>query len=386
MESIVNKNTTRKPIRVLHVVSCLNHGGIECWLMNLLRLRRPEVRFDFLVFHEGQFDREASELGAKIHRLPYRRPAVLRHQTEIEEIIAKGNYDAVHYHISSFSGIVLKIAANHGVPVRIDYAHSTSWGDPASLSYWVHSTYQKWINIPKVDHYATHVLACSNDAGKEIFGRLWKKRKPNKMIFCGIPLTDYQMDFNKQSRQELLRQFDFPEDSIVIGSVGNLLYPKNHEFLIRIFAELSKRNNRYVLFIAGEGDLRSELEMQIEKFDLNNKVRLPGRCSNIPELLCQLYDVFCFPSRYEGLPVVLMESAAAGLRSVCSDVITNDILGCIPEAFTPLSLSDPVSVWCDAIENGIRKRKSPREGVELVKKTPFTADLSLETLISIYRK
>lgn len=384
MEPIGNKNRADEPIRVLHVISCLNPGGIECWLMNLLRLRRPEVQFEFLTFHEGQFDKEARELGATVHRLPYRRPAVVRHRAEIEAIIAEGRYDVVHYHMSSFSGMVMEIAAKHGVPVRIDHVHSTAWGNPKSLGYWIHSCYQNWGNLSNVDRYATHLLACSNEAGEKKFGRLWEKRKPDKMVYCGISVNDYRTEFDEQTRQKLLRKFDFPEDAIVIGSVGNLRYPKNYEFLIAVFAELAKRDKRYVLLIAGEGDQRNKLEQLIELQGLSDRVRLPGRCSNVPELLCQLYDIFCLPSRYEGFGLVFLEATAAGLHSVCSNVITRDIIDCIPEQCTPLSLTDPVSVWCDAVEEGLRRKKSPREGVERVEKTPFAIENSMDRLIEIY--
>ena len=373
------------PIRVLHLIGRMDRGGIETWLMNLLRQKRPEWRFDFLVFHQGAYDREAEELGARFIRLPFKRPAFKRFQKNYRNILYENNYDVVHYHHREFSGSIMQIAYERGVPVRIDHSHNSGRTRGRSWVNLVKECYRRFVDEPKIDRYATHLLACSREAGRFSFGKLWTPEYSEKMVYCGIPIHEFEVDRNQSVRKIKCGEYHIPEDSIVIGSLGRLTYQKNYEFLIGVFSELAQRDNRYVLFIAGEGELRTDLEKQVEARGLQNRVFLPGSCSDVPELTTCLFDVFVLPSHYEGFGIVFLEAAASGLHSVCSDVITQDILDRIPECFTPLSLTAPVSSWCDAIEEGIRKRETPRAGVERIRKTPFTIENSVEALLQIYR-
>ena len=375
-----------KKIKVLHVISNLNRGGIECWLMNLLRLKDPELDFHFLVFAEGLFDDEAGKLGATIHRLPFRRPCVFRHGKEIEKVLAENNFDVVHYHLTDFSGIAMKIAKRSGVPIRIDHSHNSERGGG---HFWINGAkrfYRRFIDLPRVRRCVTSLLACSREAGRFSFGEsLWEAMMPSEMVYCGIPTGPFKQEFDKQKRRNLCKKYGIPDDAIVAGTLGRLTYQKNHGFLLKVFSELAKRDKRYTLFVGGEGNLRQDLENQVSALSLTGRVFFPGVCTDGPDLMCHLFDVFCLPSRFEGLPVVLMESTAAGLHAVCSDVITRDILNAAPECFTSLSLSVPFSTWCDAIESGIVKRRAPVEGVRQIEKTSFTVENSIRMLKEIYR-
>ncbi|MDR2169397.1 MAG: glycosyltransferase [Planctomycetaceae bacterium] len=373
-------------IKILHIILALNRGGIETWLMHLLRLQRPNIQFDFIVFQKGQMDEEAQSLGATIHYLPFRYPVILRHKKELTKIISENKYDVIHYHGSIFSGIITKIATKYETPVQIIHAHNTQYCGKRFFINTVKEIYRQLIDIPQLDNYKTILLACSQEAGRFYFGKLWKNKKPYEMVYCGIPLEPFDTVIDYDKRKKLCEYFNIPNDAIVIGTFGRLSYQKNHEFLINVFAELAKRNQQYTLFIGGEGDLRPILERQIQKLNLLDRVFLPGSCSNVPELLCQLLDVFVLPSHFEGLPVTTIEAAAAGLHSVCSDSITNEMFQFMPERVTWRNLSDPISKWCDAIEIGIKKRTSPQEGITCLKKTPFEINKSMDVLLYYYNK
>jgi glycosyltransferase involved in cell wall biosynthesis len=199
-------------------------------------------------------------------------------------------------------------------------------------------------------------------------------------------LKPFDVSQNNVQRQKLLDSYSLPQNSIIIGNVGTLDIPKNQLFLIRVFSELARRNNRYVLFIAGEGQLRKQLENLVKELNLQQRVIMPGNCSNIPELMTQLFDVFTLTSSFEGFGLVIVEAAAAGLHTVCSDIITNDLLQYLPRQITPLSLNVPISVWADALENGIKQRQTPQEGVTTIYQTPFCIENSAHSLSELYQK
>lgn len=123
-------------------------------------------------------------------------------------------------------------------------------------------------------------------------------------------------------------RFDFQVDdrlktnSYRLLNVGRLLKRKGQLELVEAFAHFSKKNPYASLTIAGEGELRTELESLVQKFQLEEKVFLPGNVSNVPELL-QECDLFVFPSWYEGFSGALVEAMLAGAPIVASDIDMN---------------------------------------------------------------
>ncbi|MCL2623379.1 MAG: glycosyltransferase [Planctomycetaceae bacterium] len=379
----------RAKIRVLHVTDSLDWGGIDSWLMRFLALRRPEVKFDFAVLYHGGRDDEARQLGADIHYLPYRWPySVYRNMDNLERIVAQGRYDVVHYHKTDFSGALLKIAMRHGVPVRVDHSHNTRGGDPYSLAVILRRIYHHLINRRRVRKYATSLLACSEEAGRFAFGRIWKKKRPNPMVYCGVPLGQFRQTRDETVRRSLCKQYGIPEDAVVIGTLGRFSFQKNQEFSVRVFAELAKRDPRYVLFLGGggrEGDAYTDMVKGISRqFAVENRVVFPGSCSNAPALFCQLFDVFLMPSRFEGFGIVFIEAAVCGLHTVCSHVISNDIMERIPECFTTLAITDSPVLWANAVEEALKKRKTPQQGFEVISRTPFSIETSVDNLLAVY--
>ena len=95
--------------------------------------------------------------------------------------------------------------------------------------------------------------------------------------------------------------------------------------------------------------------------------------------------VLLFPSVYEGMPLVLVEAASAGIRAVCSDAITPEATDVLPDSFTRLSLDLPPKEWAIAVVDAIKKGPIPREySYKQVKESHFSVDYSLRGLMSIY--
>lgn len=108
------------------------------------------------------------------------------------------------------------------------------------------------------------------------------------------------------------------DHALIIGSVGRLAYPKNFGFLIRIWPEVMKREPTARLIVLGGGKEEAELRSLIASLDLSRSVFIipvePAR----PYL--SGFDIFVLPSRYEGLPLTLLESLAAGLPVLATRV------------------------------------------------------------------
>lgn len=105
-------------------------------------------------------------------------------------------------------------------------------------------------------------------------------------------------------------------------NVGRLLKRKGQLELVEAFAQFQKKYPNATLTIAGEGELRPQLEVLVKKYGLEDIVNLPGNVSNIPEML-QECDLFVFPSWYEGFSGALIEAMLAGAPIVASDIDMN---------------------------------------------------------------
>ena len=120
-------------------------------------------------------------------------------------------------------------------------------------------------------------------------------------------------------------------------AVGRLEYQKGFDILIDCWKEISRQYPDWQLDIYGEGACREELQQQIYSLELGDKVKLCGRNDNIIEVYPQ-YSIHLMTSRYEGLPMTLIEAQACGLPSVvfnfqygASDIVSNDYNGLIIE-------------------------------------------------------
>ncbi len=120
-------------------------------------------------------------------------------------------------------------------------------------------------------------------------------------------------------------------------AVGRLVRQKGFDILINCWQEVAKIYPDWQLDIYGIGACHEELQQQIDTLHLEDKVRLCGRHDNIMEVYPR-YSLHLMTSRYEGLPMTLIEAQACGLPSVvfnfqygASDIVTNGHNGLIVE-------------------------------------------------------
>lgn len=105
------------------------------------------------------------------------------------------------------------------------------------------------------------------------------------------------------------------DGQVLIVGVGRLTRQKNFADLIAVLGLLPRNGTEWRCVIAGDGELRADLERKLETAGLQDRVRMPGLVSDVPNLMAAA-DVFCLPSLYEGLPLVLLEAMGAGLPVV----------------------------------------------------------------------
>lgn len=331
------------PIRVLHVIGKMNRGGIETWLMEVLRSTdRAHMQIDFLV-HTDQpciFDDEIRALGSRIIHCPYHQQplAYARHFKHI--LRTYGPYDVVHSHVFRYSGFVMRLAAQAGVPIRIVHSHTAPVQARLNLA---RRLYMRLMDR-QISRYATLGLAASRKAAAALFGPDWQQDARWQVLYCGIDLTPFGQAVD---RADIRAQLNIAEDAFVIGHVGRFVEVKNHGFLVDIATELAQHLPNTHLLLIGDGPLRPAIEEKIAQLGLSARATV-GPQPEISPLMVGAMDVFVLPSLYEGLPISGIEAQAAGLPIVLSDVVTDE-LDEVKPLLQRVSLTQPAAVWASSV-------------------------------------
>jgi len=388
-----------QPIKVLHSFGSLNIGGIETWLMNIIRQKSDEIKFDFVLRDSGgALEEEVKGYGCKIYYYPhcsrlqkYLNSFGLGNRFDsLRGILLGDNYDAFHIHGEEFMGDAVRVAASVKVPVRIVHCHGTVLcRGRKGLEIALRGVRFKTIDRQLILRYATDIVVCSNEAGRFLVGNHWKTDPRCCLFYCGVPLDQFKAVSTKwASRQEFRQAHNIPADALVIGHIGSMgLAPvKNHFFLLDIFAQLARRNQRYLLYLVGDGPLRPEIIQAVKARGLENRVLIPGLCNDISSLMVHGFDIFILPSLGEGLPIAGLEAVASGLYTICSDTITADFTNYFRERVMTVSLSASASHWADLVEEAFGRRINLNLALDLVEKSPFSITSSLYNLINFYKQ
>lgn len=135
-----------------------------------------------------------------------------------------------------------------------------------------------------------------------------------------IDLTKFA--FDKEIREQYRRKLNI-ENKYVIGNIGRMVFQKNQIFMLHVLEEICRERHDFKLLVVGSGELEENLKRYTQKHGLEDKVLFLGQRNDVNYLL-QCMDCFCLPSRFEGLPISMIEAQSAGLPCVVSNQITRE--------------------------------------------------------------
>jgi glycosyltransferase involved in cell wall biosynthesis len=370
----------RRRQRILHVLGTMDPGGVEIWLLNVLRyIDRDRLEFHFCTFGEkpGIFAGEVERLGGRMLPCP-RRLNPWSFARRFRKILREGKYDAVHSHVTLFSGIVLRWAKAEGIPMRIAHSHTSQDDKPDSQA----RRYYRRIMKSWIDRYATHGLAVSQIAAAQLFGDDWKADDRFRILHCGIDLSPFETPAEPDN---VRKELGLPPNVPIVGHVGRFIPAKNHRFLLEVFgALLGKRPDAHLLLV-GDGYLRRQIEIQANSMGLSGRVHFLGARTDVPRIMRGAMDTFVFPSLWEGLPMALIEAQAAGLCCLTSSSISREVAAG-PEVVEFMDLSASPNDWADKVVQLLKKRRmSEHMAVEAIAEGPFSVQHCIEGLALVYR-
>lgn len=363
----------RQPIRVLHIFNWFNQGGIENFVMNVYRnIDREKIQFDFAFLdgRKGFFDDEAISLGAHIYHYDNDKNTLQNHYKSLCRIIKEnGPYAAVHSHIYFFSGYTLWIAKKMGIEIRVSHSHETKKGRKETL---VRKTYESFMRR-MIHKNATHMLGCSDAAGRALFG----DGANYKVLYNGIDLNRFT--FDKGNRDSLREKLGLSDKKIILN-IGRFADQKNHDFIVNIFEKVCEDEPDAVLMLIGTGSLQDVVEKKLKSKQLLDKTIILSNIKDT-ENYYNAVDVFILPSKYEGMSIVSVEAQATGLPVLISSEVTREIA--VTDIIKYLPITDS-SVWAGKILALLAKTHDRIEYNGQFENTPFNIKQTVSDLENIY--
>lgn len=322
-----------EPMRVCEFVGNMNGGGVEAVVMSYFKhVDRSKVQFDFVVTDSSAIvpRDEMEALGARVFTVPAYTHLPQFQKASYELFSTHPEWRIVHSHMNALNVFPLREAARAGIPVRISHSHSTSGKGELVRNM------AKNILRTQANRYPTERFACTEHAGRWLFGKA-----PFEVVPNPVDLPRYA--FDPAARRQTREAWGLPEGALAIGHVGRWAPPKNQIFLLRVLKEVLDGGMDARLVLVGDGPDRSAIEAEAERLGVFGRLVAPGYMDSAKAY--SAFDVFAFPSRYEGLGMAAMEAQAAGLPCIVSDAVPSEVA--ITDRCEFLPIDDPLS-WAEA--------------------------------------
>jgi glycosyltransferase involved in cell wall biosynthesis len=285
------------------MITRAEHGGAQSHVLGLMTALSDQFRVQLAVGEEGFLVDACRNLSIPVHILPALRREIhpirdLLALVEALRVIKKVQPDLIHAHTSK-AGIVGRLAGRLcGIPA-VYTAHSWGFNSDAPLRWRIitppfEKLASKWTSrIITVSHYA-------RDAALRF--RIAEELKLTT-IHNGVPDVPLRADPAATS---------IP----LIAMVARFSQGKDHDTMIKAFAELGGTAR---LMLIGDGPTRRSMEELVDGLGLRGRVEFLGDRDDVPELLAQS-SVFVLSSKFENMPISILEAMRAGLPVIATAV------------------------------------------------------------------
>lgn len=337
-------------VKVLQIVDSLNVGGAETIVVEFVDtlLARGDA-VEVAYFTDGPYRARLEAAGVSCHRLSWRGLRGPSVWWRTFRLIRNVRPDVVHTHLVK-SDVVGQIAAFAArVDVRVLTVHNT----PPWLERRRYRVIYRTVLVA-----ATDVIACGSGVEAHL-------RSLDALPAGGVVTIENGIDTDR-----FVPVAPDPGGSpMVIGAVGRLEPQKDHATLIRAVAEMIDRGVAVRLEIFGDGSERRALDELIVSLGVTNQVELAGLSPEI-EAAYRRFDVLAFSSRYEGLPMALLEGMACGLPIVSTavgtvpDVVTDGEHGLLVPTGDSRALADALTRLAHEPAERTRMGTAARRAVE----------------------
>lgn len=350
--AVAPRQRPTRAVHVVHVIGTLDRGGAETLSLDVCRaVPATEVRQTFITLggREGSLAAQFRQTGAEIRQCPL--TPVRSFPIRLWRCLRRLRPDAVVSHVCLASAVVLLVAWLARVPVRI----ARLWSETDERPNTPARVLLRGLLRQLLCRVATDIVAVSAAA----------------LAFAGRPIgaAGCRILYNSVDRARIegweraaaRRRWDLPQDAPVIGYIGRAAAVKNRPFLVDVHRAVRDVLPATRLFIVGPCGTDDVVSAHPD-VPRDPSVILGGETEEIASVLAAA-DVFVLPSRWEGLPGVVLEALAAGVPVVATN------LPCLREAsryvmgLTLVDLAAGPQRWAEAVVRSARLGPAERDAI-----------------------
>lgn len=370
-------NLTMAKIKVLHIIKSLGRGGAEMLLPETLRLHDKEkFEFHYIYFlpWKDQMVMSIEEAGGKVTCVSANNNfQLLKKYHEVLQYCDKYDIDIIHCHLpwSAFVGRIIYKKTNKPV------------------IYTEHNIQEKF-------HFATKYLnkitfnsqsmaiGVSEDVTRSINENI-DVRIPVQTVVNGVNTEKFRMD--KERGETIKRELNIPSNAVVIGNIAVFRKQKGLEDWVKAFKKITDKEKDVYGVLVGAGTEEEKIKEIIEKYDLSDKLKLPGLQTDTVAYFSAM-DIFMMSSLFEGLPIALLEAMSMECAIVSTkaggvvEAIRNEKDGFLCEVGDHEKLASLTLSLVGNKEKMLQMQKAARERVE----RNFSLKAMVNTLEQIYLK
>jgi glycosyltransferase involved in cell wall biosynthesis len=310
----------RRRYRISHLITRLELGGAQQnTLFCVERHDRERFEVELMAGAGGMLDEEARGIpDAAVHLVPWLKHPIAPFRDLVALLRLRSHFkaariDLVHTH-SSKAGIVGRLAAAlAGVPVILHTAHGWSFNDTQPA--WLRGLY---VALERLAARFSQRLIVVSAFNREKGLRLGVGRPEQyELLHSGIDAELFRTPDN--SRESVRAALGFEPAHKIVGTIACLKPQKAPLDFVRAAAAVHAEDDSFRFFIAGDGELRPELQALLAELGLQGVVQLLGWRRDVTDLLHAM-DLFLLPSLFEGLPRSVLQAMAAGVPVVATGV------------------------------------------------------------------
>ncbi len=358
--------------KILYVGYTPNMGGIERFLLNICKnIDRRKFEISFLIFKDEKVynQDELEKMGCNFFEITKRKKNYIQYCKDLKDVYNENEFDIIHFNLMTFCAFEMIVLAQKYSTARL-IIHSHTGG--------LNKKYKRTIIFDKIGRFFVRNIpyeriACGRKAGKWLF-----RDKDFTVLNNGMEIEKF--GFNLQNRIEIRNKLKVNENTKVFGHVGAMFFVKNHKFLINVFYEYQKMERNSKLILIGDGFLKSNLEKQIQKLKIQDKVVFLGIRDDVEKIYSAM-DIFVMPSLFEGFSIALMEAQINGLKCYTSNNISEecDVTG--NTFFLPLERNS--KYWAEKIyKTGNSRDKNAMNKIP----NQFKIEKMVDALMKIYEE
>jgi len=356
-------SSSLKSPRILYVINSLGIGGAETLLYNVASEIHKNKIADIdicTLYGKGNLGEKLHSEGLRIYDFSFEHKYSCKAVAELKKLIKNGKYDIVHAHL---------------FPSGYYAALSSFLIEPHRLIYTEHNIYnrrRKYKLLRPLENIIYNrfdkIIAVSNTVKDELKNWLPAVSKKTVVIPNAVPIN---------ACSELNKDID-------ILFVGRLEKVKGVDLLLDALKILNKG---YKTFIVGNGAERKNLESLARNLGLHDSVVFTGARSDVKDFMCRS-KIFVLPSRWEGIPLALLEAMGLGLPVIASkvggsvEVIQHGVDGLL---VTPEDTGELSRLITETLADDIlRERLGCNAKVKI--KERYSLEQYVDRLMEIYRR